>query len=583
MPTLNHLKKNESVYDKQLVIVNSSDRDLPEQTTSSFTYTFSKPIERVSKIDVMYTKIFKSYYNINSDNATMSITTETFNESGIISNLVINDSEIENNIIEATNLVDGSLNKTNVFNSTGDSNIIKVVTKNTLLYTAGTYSNGTLILQDFTGASAGNPLTNIGSTDLFIAQYNLEQILQLRFRIAGILDEYNVDVYAADDYLAISGIYNSYPLTFYNADDTQSDTILSNGHPSGFLTTYTITGELVWSVNIIGINNTLNPLKTIIDEDNSVVYITGSYYTDLQFYNKDHSIIPEYEMSYTGTTGANVFIAQYSLVTGVLNWATNIQNNCIVKTIALNTTPALTNYVVIGLEYKAELTLFNNAYPAAPQYASSLFLEGTQNICIATYNIDGVLVNRFRIGGSSIESNARIDIYNNTLIVAGLYSSNPLKFYDIYDVKQGTLDINGIHNNIFIASFDITTHSLNWATNIYDISNNIDNLDIGITNTNEIFILGNYSTILKFNSTGGEYQSGKDLLNTDDVDFLFLAKYTKDGTFITRNHIQTSSNGNVLSTSINAKSNNVYITGSYIGSNAYLYNPNDIIEKTLIK
>jgi hypothetical protein len=579
MTTLNHLKKNESLYDKQLVVVNSSDRDLPEQTTSSFTYTFNQPIERVSKIDVLYTKIPKSFYNVNSDNATMSITTDTFNEVGVTTNLVVNDSEIENNIIEATNLVDGTVNKTNIFMSTGPSNIIKVVTKNTLLYVAGTYSSGTLNAQDFTGKNSGTPLTNIGSTDLFIAQYNLEQVLQLRFRIAGILEEYIIDVSATDDYILVSGLYNSFPLLFYSSNDLQFDAIVSDGFPNGFLSVYTTSGEFVWSINITGINNTINPLKIIIDEDNSVAYITGSYYSDISFYNKNHDTTPEYEMSYIGTTYANVFIAQYDLVTGVLNWATRIKNG-IVKTISLNTT-TLSNHVVVGLEYQDNLIFYNSASGSPTDALNSLELEGTQNICIASYNIDGILVNRFRIGGSSIESNVRIDINDNTLIVAGLYSSNPLKFYGTDDLVQGVLDINGLFNNIFIASFDITTQTLNWATNIYDISNNIDNLDVGLTNTNEVFVLGNYSTILKFNSTNSIYQSGKDLLNTSEVDYLFLAKYNIDGAFITRSYIETSSDGNAICTSINTQSNSVYITGSYVGATASLYNPDGFIAKTI--
>ena len=55
--TLNHLKKGESLENKQLVIVNSKERDRPEQGTTSFTYTFDQPIKRISKMAVMYTKI----------------------------------------------------------------------------------------------------------------------------------------------------------------------------------------------------------------------------------------------------------------------------------------------------------------------------------------------------------------------------------------------------------------------------------------------------------------------------------------------------------------------------------------------
>ena len=48
---LNHLKKNESLANKQLVIVNSDERDDLTQNTSSFTYTFENSLDRISKID----------------------------------------------------------------------------------------------------------------------------------------------------------------------------------------------------------------------------------------------------------------------------------------------------------------------------------------------------------------------------------------------------------------------------------------------------------------------------------------------------------------------------------------------------
>ena len=50
---LNHLKKNESLDDKQLVLINSEERDDINQSSSSFTYTFDTPVKRVSKMDVM--------------------------------------------------------------------------------------------------------------------------------------------------------------------------------------------------------------------------------------------------------------------------------------------------------------------------------------------------------------------------------------------------------------------------------------------------------------------------------------------------------------------------------------------------
>lgn len=584
MATLNHLKKGESLDDKQLVIVNSTNRDSIEQNTSSFTYTFDQPIDRVSKIDVIYVKIPKTYYNVNSDNVTMSINTQTFNEN-ITTNLVVNDTDIANNIIKATNVVDGTIIKTNVFNAVGDVNVIKVITQNTFLYTAGTFSLGAMILRDFTNDAAGDPLTNVGLNDLFVAQYNLEHVLQWRIKIAGILDNKNIDINATDEFLAITGVYNSFPIRLYNFDDTQdpliNNELISDGSPTTFVAQYSTNGVLNWSARISGIDSDTNPTKILIDDTDpdptkQYIYIAGTFSRQLEFFPISNSITPAKTILYTGS-GTKVFIAQYILSTGELKWASKIESNCVLRTLVLNKTPdTISNLIVFGIEFLSNVEFYDAS--GVTTSTNDLILEGTQNLAVVSYNDLGTIVNRFKIGGSSIDSNIRMDINNNILAVTGIYSSAPLIFYDTSDNNAFTLNINGNFNNIFIAKYDFSTQSIEWATNIYDQSNNVDNVDIGITTIGEIIVLGNYSSLLKFNSINEEYEISKDLINTFDVSFLFLAKYNTLGKFQTRSYIQSQSTGSVISSSIDAKSNNIYISGSFSGANIDLFNSdNDIL------
>ena len=73
---INHLKKGESLSDMQLFVVNSVGKDDFTQNSSSFTYTFNSSPERISRADIVYVKIPKTFYNVNNDGASMAITTQ---------------------------------------------------------------------------------------------------------------------------------------------------------------------------------------------------------------------------------------------------------------------------------------------------------------------------------------------------------------------------------------------------------------------------------------------------------------------------------------------------------------------------
>ena len=289
--TLNHLKKGESLENKQLVIVNSKERDRPEQGTTSFTYTFDQPIKRISKMSVMYTKIPKSFYSVNNDNATMSITTETFTET-TTDNLVVDDTELQDGNILATNIIDGTVVKSNQLTGTGDILMSKIITQDSFLYVSGQFCNDLIDFKNFTGVTANKPLKNVGQCDLFIAKYSLEQELDRRWRIGGNVDEHGLNIHVVSDFLFTAGNFSSFPLRFYNQNDAIEHSIVSDGNPTGFLAKYALDGEFEWAVKIVGVNRAISPIVVTADDTNKKVYVTGSYNLQLEFFNmiRKHTI-----------------------------------------------------------------------------------------------------------------------------------------------------------------------------------------------------------------------------------------------------------------------------------------------------
>lgn len=585
MATLNHLKKGESLNDKQLVIINSDDRDLPEQNTSSFTYTFDQPLERISKIDVMYTKIPKSFYNVNNDNATMSITTETFTEK-TTTNLVVNDEEIKNDVIKATNIIDGTVLKTNLFQG-GRTAALNVVTKNTFVYVSGKYADELLEIKDFTGVVVKPPLTNLGLTDLFISKFSLEQELLMRFKIAGVLVDSDIDMKITNTDIYLSGMFTSFPMSFFNSNDSVSGNLVSDGNPTSFVCKYDILGDFAWCFKILGMDSLLNPTKVVVDETGDFIYVAGTYSRNLEIYDINNSIIPVFTYTYIGT-GTECFIAKFT-TDGLWIHTSHMTGNCVVRSMVLN---PITNYPLIGMEYASTL-IFYTSDNITTSYGLSL--NGTQNLAIVEYQSNGVLLNVIKIGGSNIESGIKLDINANTLVVTGLYTSQPVSFFNSNEALGGILDNNGINNNIFIAKYDLINipgfKILSWATNIYDENNDTNPVAIslietpGLLDTTEFLVMGNYSSLLKFNSVSltlpGDvyYESGQDLINTTGNNYIFMVKYNNAGKFQQRSYIEAPV-GSAIGYDVDARSNNVFVVGSFLGD-IDLYNSDNTKSRTI--
>jgi hypothetical protein len=594
MSTLNHLKKGESLANKQLVVVNSSGRDDTAQSTSSFTYTFDEPIKRVSKIDVIYSKIPKTFYNLNNDDSTMSITTETL--TGIkTESLVVNDDEVKNDIIQATNLVDGTLVKTNISSGTGNIQHSVIKTNNTFIYTAGYYENDLVDFENFTGSTANMRLTNTGLTDLFISKYTLGQTLVWRCRIGGIVNDDQIDISVSDTDVYSTGIFRSAPITFYdNTDDISKDvnvvgdngTLISDGNPTSFVTRYNNNGINQWRLKIFGVADNSFPTKIVFDSVNNFIYVAGTYNRDLKIFNtaSSNTITDITSFTHNGDIiNSTIFLAKFNL-DGVIQWVTKISGvndigTCFITSIVLN---PLNNNLILGASFSTEMQFYNAAAIPTISVGNNLSVDGSQNIAIIEYNTTGQFVSRTKIGGSVIENNIQLDAIGDTLIVAGRYNSNPLRFYTTNAITtQATLPLNGLYSNIFIAKYTINiitnTYDYKWSTNMYDETFTEYPISVSLSPQLDILICSNYSTLFKFNDING-YVIGKDLLNTSGNVFTLMAKYDTNGNFKQRSYITTTTSSAGLS--VNARSNDVFISGMYSGT-ATLINSDESISKTL--
>jgi hypothetical protein len=332
---------------------------------------------------------------------------------------------------------------------------------------------------------------------------------------------------------------------------------------------------LAWRLKIEGTIDSTYSTKIVLDEINEVLYVIGTYFESAVFYDTSDAIISTATISVLSTS---VFIAQYTYA-GVLNWRSKIDClECYVMSAVLN---PINQYIIIGVRFHAPMQFYDAVDVTLP--ANDLYKDGDQNLSVIEYDTFGTLVNRFKIGGSSIESDIKLDVKNTQLVVSGTFSSNPTKLYDTNDTFVNTLTNNNSTSDVFIAYYTIDNTLLTktnvWSTKM--ISSGI--LTIGglsVSSDLSINILGTYASLLKFEDVSG-YVLSKDLINTSGLDYLFLAKYDSLGNFLLRSSITSSGVSNVVGTSVDAKLNNIYISGYFSPTNITFLNSDDTVNSTI--
>jgi hypothetical protein len=568
---IQHIKKNESLSDKQLVVVNSAHKDNLTQNSSSFTYTFNEQLDRISRADIIYTKIPNTFYNVNNDNASMVIDTQTFTDN-ISETLIVDDIEIKNNIINATNIQDNSVIHTSLYNG-GSVNITDIVVKNTFLYTTGSFSSGILDLYNSTNVSSENVLGGTGSSNLFVSKYTIDQLLLNRFKITGLQNNKLSKICVTSDSIFVSGIFNSFPVKFYNSDDTTDigNDLSSNGNYSGLVTKYDLNGNFIWRLRVTGLNTSDDPLYISCDETNNFLYISGTYNSNLIFYDTTDISVNTLTAGVSQPIPSS-FLAQYNF-NGTLNWRSSMKGQC--RTTSIITNPT-TNTVTIALDFSSTLELFNSSDISNP--VNDLISDGIVNISIVEYDQLGELVNRFKIGGSFIDNNAKLSIISDSINITGNYKSNPVKFYNTSDVfSLIEINISQLYNT-FIVQYDSLTKTPQWSTYI-ESTGNVYNAYISSTDTN-IYLAGVYDKLTKFNDINGDV-TGQDLTNNTLSNFGFLVKYDVTGKFINRSFISSTVAGNISFSGLDATSNYTYIASSFTNSVIDLYNANNNINKSV--
>ncbi|MDP4267266.1 MAG: SBBP repeat-containing protein [Bacteroidota bacterium] len=287
--------------------------------------------------------------------------------------------------------------------------------------------------------------------------------------------------------------------TFYNINITFGSTTLTNADKTGktqdiFIAKYDITGNILWSKNVSGINN--DYAFYIVADTTGNIYISGKFYSPA--ITLDTIILYK-----TKGVNSDIFLAKYS-DNGNILWAKNFGGKFYdwASPIAVDLTG---NIYITDCFNSTKLTIDS----------TTLTNAGSDDIFLAKYDANGKVIWAKSTGGTGSDwpKSIAVDGIGNPYL-CGYFESPTITF-------DNTILTNTGKNDIFIAKYD-TTGNILWATSVggpgVDIASSV-----AMDATGNAYIAGYfYSPVITF---GSNTLVNADLSgNSSDI---FLAKLGK--------------------------------------------------------
>ena len=505
---LNNISKNESVYNKQLLIINSDNKKV-NQTSSTFSNVF--PItNRVSKLELIDANIPNTIYNISNANNILNINTTFLNGNTINQQLIVDDEEIKNNTVNNSNILDGTINLYNYITSV-NSYLTDTKTKDLYVFTTGLFNNSLIDIYNTDNINVINNLDSINIQGGFVICYTIEQEFLWRFKIEG--DLKYIKIYPTSEYVYVYGVSTN-DIILYNITDSSAAIIVNFNTTGMFVCKYTLTGQLLYVFKIMT-NSVYDVFLNITDK----IYILSGMSDNITFYNKDNQI--------KATDIGSLSIASYDL-TGNYIAHTSIPGTGFI----IPTSLVCNDTIKIAINFEDMIKMTDD---------DVVISNGSCNICVAEFNLDLQYIHKIQIGGSAYESNAIISSYNDSIFICGNMTSKPLVFYNTNNTIKKYLTTNGY--GIFISKYNNKLEQLfSFYINSDDPINIIDAI-FG----NNLYLSCTFIKNIKFNDISG-YITGSDITNINTKSQAII-KYTKEGIFTNRIYNINSDDNCVLSLS----------------------------------
>ena len=329
-----------------------------------------------------------------------------------------------------TNMTTGNLSRvaTSLRNSISTDSFGNIFVAGNTNYSTGITNGRKMSLFSVSGSGTTHtlPLTNANKERMFLARYNPSGgcvwVTSIGVDGHGYMTGITSDAYGNT---FLTGNYTMGPLVFSNASSSVSisGSFLSSASSyDAFLIKYSPSGTFVWATTIGGAA-TDSGNGVAMDAQGNVV-ITGTYSsTTLSFYNVSGSGVSLNQR--IAIAGSNdVFLAKYT-TNGVVMWATHIGGA--VANSGVNVSTDIQGNVFVTGTYSSNPLTFYNASGSGVSLNQSIANAGLNDVFLAKYNQNGVVIWASTIGGAGADSGNGVatDVQGN-VVVTGTYSSTSL-------------------------------------------------------------------------------------------------------------------------------------------------------------
>jgi hypothetical protein len=362
-------------------------------------------------------------------------------------------------------------------------------------------------------------------------------------------------------YLYAVGTYTNQPLRIYNADGTLGRSLANAGGYDAYVVKYTDLGAVSWAAHIGGTADE-NCTSITIDQSNNV-YVVG-YYTSnpIQIYNADGQLSG---LSLINLDYSDALLVKYDS-NGLALWATHIGGSAQNEGRSIVVDQSNNVYVGGGFD-SAPLLIYN----ADGQLSGvSINSDGSNDAFLVKYDPNGFALWAAHVGNVSYDNGYSVTPdQSNNVYICGLYQSDPLLIYSAGSlVADLSLNLELGVFNAFLVKYDSNGLAL-WATHMVSPT-----YDIGFSTTtdqsNNVYVGGVYASEPFLIYSAGS--SVADLsLNDPNGSEAFLVKYDSNGIALWATHVGGASFDVGNSVTVD-QTNNVYISGSYVSSQIFIYN-----------
>lgn len=383
---------------------------------------------------------------------------------------------------------------------TGLDNINGIAISGTDLYITGSF-NG---VANFNTPSSfvNNVITSAGSSDIFLAKFNLSGTFLWTRRAGGIGSDVSYSVAASGADVYITGSFRE-TANFNTPSAFGSNEITSIGNIDIFIAKYNSSGDRQFQRRAGSTGNDIG--RGVIVALNGV-YITGEFTGDAHFNSFGGPGIT----SLTSAGGSDIFVAKYDFSGNIL-WTRRAGGT--LNDIGYGIANIGDNVFITGHFF--DVANFNTPSTSG---SNELISAGITDGFFARFNGNGDYAGARRFGGSDNDYGSAICRIGTVLYVVGVFNgtanfNQPSAFGSNELVTDGNSDI-------FLARFT-NMGGFVWANRAGSSSPDVPS-GVAALNT-EVYVTGRYTTTANFNTPSSS--SSNTLVSSGGSD-IFLARYS---------------------------------------------------------